>query len=391
MPLIECQDCGKYVSNHLTVCPSCGGPVDNPGNTMSVPCPDCGRQVSNQSQSCPYCGDPVESTALTYQPQLNNVSLNDSTIALKKKSKLKLILIPVISVAVTLGVVLIFLNMRSSTYYDFANEGLAYDNITHSDGVAEEEYFEPTGHLVEDTITLPGGEILEGRFENGQLVEGRAIFPNGQISEGRFERRQLVEGTITFPDGEILEGRFENGQFVEGIRTLPSGAISEGRFENRQLVEGTLTLPSGEIAEGRFEGRQLVEGTLTLPGGVLEGRFEDWRLVEGTMTLPGGQIQEVSPSNSMPTVPTRTVPPTPARNASDRAAFDLPKYFMVNAGVLNVRAAADINSRVIGRLRRGDIVEVTQITAPTDEIHGGWAWVGHGWSNMDYLLPWYGD
>lgn len=103
--------------------------------------------------------------------------------------------------------------------------------------------------------------------------------------------------------------------------------------------------------------------------------FERWEVVSGNITFNDATSRSTSFI-------------MPAENVSVMAVFSLHRFFIVNAGALNIRAAPNIESNVIGRLERGDIVEVTQIVAATDELHGDWAWIGHGWSNMDYLLPW---
>ena len=80
----------------------------------------------------------------------------------------------------------------------------------------------------------------------------------------------------------------------------------------------------------------------------------------------------------------------PSGDVTVRAVFKPHDFYVVNAGrsVLNVRAAPDVDSEVIDRLNSGDIVQVTQIVPATDNVNGDWAWIGYGWSNMDYLLPW---
>ena len=79
----------------------------------------------------------------------------------------------------------------------------------------------------------------------------------------------------------------------------------------------------------------------------------------------------------------------PAGNVTVKAVFILHNRYIVDASALNIRAEPNINSESIGMLYQDEIVNVTRVVAPTDDIHGSWAWIGNGWSNLDYLMPLY--
>ena len=58
MALINCQECGKEISDTASVCPHCGAPV-----VKEVYCSKCGTKVPENVQYCPACGAAMNTTA----------------------------------------------------------------------------------------------------------------------------------------------------------------------------------------------------------------------------------------------------------------------------------------------------------------------------------------
>jgi len=52
--LINCEECGKQISDSAAACPGCGGLV-----TKTIDCFECGKTMSGLAKSCPECGAPA--------------------------------------------------------------------------------------------------------------------------------------------------------------------------------------------------------------------------------------------------------------------------------------------------------------------------------------------
>ncbi len=53
MSLIQCRNCGHFISNRAERCPKCGTPVEH-----TINCPECGEPMSSIDNCCPNCGCP---------------------------------------------------------------------------------------------------------------------------------------------------------------------------------------------------------------------------------------------------------------------------------------------------------------------------------------------
>ena len=59
MALINCNECGKEISDKAVTCPHCGAPTLNaPLNTKF--CKHCGESIDKECLICPKCGKQVE-------------------------------------------------------------------------------------------------------------------------------------------------------------------------------------------------------------------------------------------------------------------------------------------------------------------------------------------
>lgn len=63
MPLINCPNCGKEISDKANVCPRCGMQMNEEAEKEVIEelkCADCGTVLESGTEVCPNCGCPVE-------------------------------------------------------------------------------------------------------------------------------------------------------------------------------------------------------------------------------------------------------------------------------------------------------------------------------------------
>lgn len=200
-------------------------------------------------------------------------------------------------------------------------------------GRVEQKITRPNGDVLDGTfihgvfaegkiIRHHAGEILEGTFDNNeQLVKGQIEAKDGTLFIGEFVKEKLEgAGKIIFPGGErVYEGEFEEGLFCSGTIThLREGTVYTGNFADEKLQGlGEIVCKNGESTKGQFWNGQLHgegtifdayqqervkgifyngvlhgKGCMKSPETVQEGTFIHGKLTQGTMTYPDGIIKE---------------------------------------------------------------------------------------------------
>ena len=56
MPLINCEECNKEISDKAKSCPNCGNPMESPKEKVN-PCPKCNAELENGPVPCAKCGN----------------------------------------------------------------------------------------------------------------------------------------------------------------------------------------------------------------------------------------------------------------------------------------------------------------------------------------------
>lgn len=59
MALINCNECGREISDKAVTCPHCGAPTSN-ANLNTKFCKHCGESIDKECVVCPKCGKQVE-------------------------------------------------------------------------------------------------------------------------------------------------------------------------------------------------------------------------------------------------------------------------------------------------------------------------------------------
>ena len=238
----------------------------------------------------------------------------------------------------------------------------------------------PSTTVAEAALTLTG--TVNPSTATNRIITWSVVSAGGTgatISGSRLNTTSAGTATIR---ATIANGR-DDGDFTQDFRITVTSPVTFSVFasaNNSAFGRGAVWIGTGgEREQDWINTRNFTQGsTVHLRAFARHGySFVRWEVVTGNVAL-----SDATSSNASFTMPVADV--------SVRAVFELHRFFIVNAGVLNVRAAPNIDSEVIGRLRRGDIVEVTRIVEETDDIRGAWGWVvGHGWSNLYYLVHWY--
>lgn len=109
MPLINCPNCGKEISDKALACPQCGMNIikeDENKDIEELICTDCGAILEKGMDVCPNCGCPVESqngdlkNSADEKPQ--NVAITSINISLFKKRGFWISIISVIVVVLAI-------------------------------------------------------------------------------------------------------------------------------------------------------------------------------------------------------------------------------------------------------------------------------------------------
>ena len=110
-------------------------------------------------------------------------------------------------------------------------------------------------------ITLKGGYIFKGIWENGQRVKGTMTRPDGRQFTGEWVDDLLYNGlgTASYNNGDTFTGEWKKGHpytgngFVHYSSGVFEGELLEGNMHNK----GKLTLNNGDIFEGQWENDKL--------------------------------------------------------------------------------------------------------------------------------------
>lgn len=60
MAIVNCEECGKEISDRATSCPYCGAPTGNIQQSNTKFCKHCGESIDKECVVCPKCGKQVE-------------------------------------------------------------------------------------------------------------------------------------------------------------------------------------------------------------------------------------------------------------------------------------------------------------------------------------------
>jgi hypothetical protein len=180
------------------------------------------------------------------------------------------------------------------------------------------------------TLTLPSGQVQQGRFENDELVgevevTGPGMFryvggwlngrphgigwerhQDGAIYEGEF-RAGLAEGqgTVTLINGQTISGHFEKGDVVGVARLVGPGRYryQGGLLHGRPHGEGDVVYTDGVTYKGTFRnGLRDGVGFASYPDG---SKFNGTWIADksegrGTLTHANGSVYEGEVSDGLP-------------------------------------------------------------------------------------------
>lgn len=77
MALIQCNECGKEISDKAKSCPHCGSPVNELDNKKF--CKHCGESIDRDCIICPKCGKQVEE--INTNANNGNIVINNNNSA----------------------------------------------------------------------------------------------------------------------------------------------------------------------------------------------------------------------------------------------------------------------------------------------------------------------
>lgn len=77
MAIINCEECGKAISDRTTACPYCGAPTGNIQQSNTKFCKHCGESIDKECVICPKCGKQVEELSNSNK----NITINNSAVA----------------------------------------------------------------------------------------------------------------------------------------------------------------------------------------------------------------------------------------------------------------------------------------------------------------------
>ena len=60
MAIVNCEECGKEISDKAVTCPYCGAPTGNIQQSNTKFCKHCGESIDKECIICPKCGKQVE-------------------------------------------------------------------------------------------------------------------------------------------------------------------------------------------------------------------------------------------------------------------------------------------------------------------------------------------
>ena len=119
MAIINCEECGKEISDRATSCPYCGAPTGNIQQSNTKFCKHCGEIIDKECVVCPKCGKQVEELSNSDKNIIINNSSSASstnTYPARKKKKYS-ILLDIILICCTGGLWIIWMIIRPKYEY----------------------------------------------------------------------------------------------------------------------------------------------------------------------------------------------------------------------------------------------------------------------------------
>lgn len=138
MALINCENCGKEISDKAKVCPQCGNTICLEVVEKTI-CEECQAEIPSGSDVCTNCGCPVPMKDIDVDEVPQKVEIASVNLPKMKKTSKKLIIIAVIAlVAVLCAGILIKKNhdKKVKAEYSAALEEITYTMLT---GAADAE------------------------------------------------------------------------------------------------------------------------------------------------------------------------------------------------------------------------------------------------------------
>ena len=111
MALIQCNCCGKEISDRAKACPQCGQPVVLAAEEMEVVppvlCEECGTEIPAGKDACPNCGCPVQVNEEVAEESPQKVEVTAVNLPKMQKNTKKYVVIAVVAILAVIAAVFI--------------------------------------------------------------------------------------------------------------------------------------------------------------------------------------------------------------------------------------------------------------------------------------------
>ena len=229
MALIQCPECGKEVSDKAIECPQCKTKLKEPEPVKKV-CLECGEELQDDEQICPKCGCQVPT-----EKQMK--------VEAEKKNKKKVLKIGILTIAITLALICIFVVVRD-------NQKKKAEQLAEEQALQlSKDYAENLSSTV--LVMISGAADAE---KAGNLI--RDVWSDTIYDEYNPETSKYVSGHSDFNDS--LQALFDDSEFSGKLNDIKTNQ------ETLKSLMKELTNPPEEHTEAYSELKNFYDAYLEL-------------------------------------------------------------------------------------------------------------------------------
>ena len=179
MSLINCNECGKEISDTSKTCIHCGSPIDKKNI-----CNECEKEINNKLKICPYCGNKLK----------KKININIENKNIFSKIDKKYFIVGFVILIITIIILLNYVNQNKldlkkvyeeiecdSYYCEMASDGSYFSIDTNPSDIDDYSSSFAMDYVEKANIKLGFTEALYNKIGNTRALDGTLTDENKYI------------------------------------------------------------------------------------------------------------------------------------------------------------------------------------------------------------------